>query len=844
MTQEIIFKLGVDTGNTDQQIAGVNKTIATSSDSAQKEFDELRKSIKSAADEVDRLSKTYGENSKEADEMRKTAAALDAQYAELLKTNTDLGASFDDVYGEIKPLTAQMGELEDRMHRLRLEGQENSKEYADLRAEVVRYQQAIEGVTREIDNLKQRGSNMQAALQLGEAVMGGYAAFQGVTAMLGVENEELLETITKLQAAQSTLAGIESIRTALEKDSFLMLKLRVLWTNLQTAASNKLTIAQIAQNGATVVFTAVTSAATVAMGVLNAIMNLNPVFLLITAFAALAGAMLFFSSSSEHAAEDQEKLNAAIEKENELLELSNEKLKRDADNRIKLHQAQGASEKTLYEDRINQIKTEESIRQRQIKQIEAEQKRKGQLLSTAIEEQNEDVMNSTLDEIKANKAKYDKLKALDGEYYKQLRIEREAFRKEQRELEAKDAEATLNAQILKARGNFSQQQSLRKDLAKQQRDNALADVNLTEGQKFLIEQQYQQAVFDLNKEAAERSKKAREERVAKEKESAEKRLELERIISDLAVANIEDEWQRRFTVLAVAQQRERDELIAKYGKDTELLKELELKQKNELLALDDEQRKQAETKEAEAAKKAQDLKNESRKAQLEGELIQYRNDFESRMEVQQQLALLERDIALENEEITEGEKFKIQEEYKLKTEELNAERLANEEAINQAVVESRRKMADNVTATLGYLTELSRKNSGLQKAFALTQLGIQTALGFLDGLRLAQKAALETPTPVGKALVFASFFTQQALAVKKAADSAASILGASSSVPTPSAPSGAATTAGNPGISGNTETGTGSFGGPEVTEVVITDSAIKNGLSKKAKVKALNTLGG
>lgn len=106
----------------------------------------------------------------------------------------------------------------------------------------------------QVSNLGHDGRNMQAALQLGSTVIGGYSAFQGITAALGVENEELAQTFVKLQAAQSALAGIEQIRANLEKESFLMLKAKTIQTNIMTGAQTAYTAVVGTSTGALKLF--------------------------------------------------------------------------------------------------------------------------------------------------------------------------------------------------------------------------------------------------------------------------------------------------------------------------------------------------------------------------------------------------------------------------------------------------------------------------------------------------------------------------------------------------------------------------------------------------------------
>ena len=55
------------------------------------------------------------------------------------KSNKDLHASFEDIEGEILPLTGRMGEMEDRLYELGLAGKQNTKEFKDLLKEVGKY---------------------------------------------------------------------------------------------------------------------------------------------------------------------------------------------------------------------------------------------------------------------------------------------------------------------------------------------------------------------------------------------------------------------------------------------------------------------------------------------------------------------------------------------------------------------------------------------------------------------------------------------------------------------------------------------------------------------------------
>lgn len=740
MTEEIIFKASVDTGDTINDLNAITKANERVSESTEQVGKDYTKAFNDIKTKVESGTLTQRELTKAVREYQ--TIALQA--------------------GESSPIgkqaIAEAGQLKDRLGDL-----QNS-----------------------VNVLGHDGANMQAALQLGQTVTAGYGAFQGVLALTGNQSEALTETLVKLEAVQVTLTSVEQIRAALEKESFLMIKAKTLWTNLQAAASNKLTIAEIAKNGVVAIGAGVTAAATTAMAALNAVMLLNPVFLLIGAFVAVAGAIALFGGSADHAAEDNERLNESIEKSNELLDISNERMVRNANNQLKLSQARGDSEEEVLQKQLQVLKAEEKARTNQIGQLKRQVALKAEVVRQAIREGDADTMESTKKEIDDLKSKYQKLKSLDGQYYVDKKVMLTDFNRKQSEADKKEAE-------------------------KQAQD-----------------------AEQSRKEQAQKNKEAYDRRLQQQKEAEQKRLELERTITDLAVANIEDEWQRKFTALAVAQQREREELIKKYGENATLEAELKQKQANELMALDAEQAKAEQASIDKIADEKKQREQTDRVAELEGRLIQMRDDFEATMEIREELATIERDKALENQTLTDGEKFKIQQDYNAKIQALEDERTAQDIRNNEAILTARKELATGLTTILGNLSQLSKKNSASQKAFAIADIALQTATGFMDGLRLAQKAALETPTPIGKALVFGTFATSQFLAVKNAVNKAKEAIGGgvnSVSPPSTSSSSGGgggstASIVGNE-VGTNTTTSTTNIGGGVGQTVLVLDSLEK-----------------
>ena len=137
-------------------------------------------------------------------------------------------------------------------------------------------QQALKnaaGLKDDIGDLKNATTALSSdTVKLDTALAGvavGAAAFQGVQsamALAGVENENLIKSMQKLQAVQGVVNSITTITNALNKDAILGIQLRVAWEKLKNSTFVQGTTATTAQTAATTAQTAATTASTVATG--------------------------------------------------------------------------------------------------------------------------------------------------------------------------------------------------------------------------------------------------------------------------------------------------------------------------------------------------------------------------------------------------------------------------------------------------------------------------------------------------------------------------------------------------------------------------------------------------
>lgn len=193
----------------------INLEVRDNANDVQKEFESLRKQIAKTTEEIDQLSQAYGENSQEADDARKKLSQLTQAYDKLSQSAVDTGASFEQVYGELQPLTARMGEAEDRLYELALAGKQGTKEYNELLKVVGKYKRT----QQETDLVVDAASKTLSTKLMGatNGVASAFSIAEGSAALLGIESERLQESMLKLQAAMAITSGLTGWREA-QKD--------------------------------------------------------------------------------------------------------------------------------------------------------------------------------------------------------------------------------------------------------------------------------------------------------------------------------------------------------------------------------------------------------------------------------------------------------------------------------------------------------------------------------------------------------------------------------------------------------------------------------------------------
>lgn len=370
----------------------------------------------------------------------------------LSKATHDVSASFEEVYGDLQPLTTRMGEAEDRLYELANAGQTATKEYQDLLETVGNYRRVQIQTDMAVD-----AAATTMAQKLGGALGGATAGFelmQGVMGTFGAESEQVEKLLLKVQSAMAISQGIQGVREA---------------------------IPAITAFGAAIKTQAITALTT-----LKGALITTGVGALVVALGFAANAMGLFSSSTEDAEKEQEKLDKQLEKTNEELENQRgfyDKLTSAIDKNTK-QQVLDARKRGASEKEINKITEQGAERRIQLLKLEEEQARKTYL------EKSKD-RNASYKEYEAADKAYQDAVARRQDAQMALQEEQQAEAdalKEQRKQAAKDASDKRKEELAKLR----EYNRAATDLFKSEYEKQVRDIEEKYAEQIKLAKKYKQ----------------------------------------------------------------------------------------------------------------------------------------------------------------------------------------------------------------------------------------------------------------------------------------------------------------------------------------------------------------
>lgn len=320
----------------------LNKLAAKEANSAAGSYNALSAQYSRLKMILNQMSEEERKNTAEGRKMVKQAEDLYAKMNELQKSTGKYTLQVGNYELAGKSLREELRQLTQALTAMKLEGKENSEEYAEMVQRAGELRDAMGDAREAINRTASDTSNLDAILGGASAVTGGFGLAIGAMSVLGVNTESVEKAQKKLQEAIALVNSVQAIANALNHDSALMTKLR--------AVAQKL-LNKTMQEGAVA-----TNAATTATNKWKIALMTTGIGVFLVALGALVALIYNYIDATSSAAQKQMIFNQQMEKAEKQLDKTQEAYAR---MRSEMS-ASGATAKELAEADYNNAKEAEA----------------------------------------------------------------------------------------------------------------------------------------------------------------------------------------------------------------------------------------------------------------------------------------------------------------------------------------------------------------------------------------------------------------------------------------------------------------------------------------------------
>ncbi len=255
--------------------------------SATKDLSKSMDGVKMSAKQLDAEIRAVNESIKKTNDP-KAIAALKEYRQELIAEEAQLGKTtqkFESMRGKIMA-------IKNELFKLRAEGKQGTARFQELTVELGRLGDMKDDINELGKAMSSDTRHIDGMIQGVQGLVGAFSIFQGVQMLVGSENKEFQQAMTKMMATMQVLNGVQQVANILQKESAFMQTAMAAATKMETLLMMKSTAATVADTVAT---NANTAAKTASKGVIG---------LVIVAVAALAYGIYKLSKETAQQAED------------------------------------------------------------------------------------------------------------------------------------------------------------------------------------------------------------------------------------------------------------------------------------------------------------------------------------------------------------------------------------------------------------------------------------------------------------------------------------------------------------------------------------------------------------
>jgi len=623
----------------------------------------------------------------------KVIIEIEASTKEAQKNLDNLSKSFEDVYGEVKPLSSRVGELEDRLYQMAQAGDTASEEFKQLTKEASRLKVA----QKEVDEIMDRSSmTLSQKVSTGLSTVASGAVLATSTMQeFGVIGEDSAENVNRAIGALSLVEFAKGLNDS---------------TGLFSKLGKKIKS-----------YTVVQKIATWAQRMWNLAMAANPLMTIVVAITAVIAAGYALVTMFSDSAEQSEKNTKAIEAQTEAIEEQNKanqerlkELKKTISQEQELLKVQGADKETLRK------KEEEGLKKLFKKTQELRNQANKDLVFSQIKAKSLQAGNYE-DEFESQKEQTEALKGIRDSHQKDV----EKYLEELNGLSHKYRVEDIKEENQTNKDRISRQKELNNTLRKLQIENIEDEQERKlesfdyeaslQRKKLVLEGANRKLLLEFDKSTQRKRRKLIKEEEAKVAEDIRKTL-----------IDTEEEKREEEKRLLEKSYNEKLELAMKYYRaDSKQAKDLEAAKKIALQKQQDKFKEEDDKKAAEESAKA----SEKLVLKQESELLSF--------EAQRELIKEREGLLLADKTINDNDRLTLKKQFK-----------AASEKLDDLEAQAAKEKSEKTEKGLNQLSDVVGKNTVAGKGMSIAAATINTYQGVTDAL------AAKTITPFETALKF------------------------------------------------------------------------------------------
>ena len=244
------------------------------------------------------------------DDLSKTIKGVKAELSDTEKKALKLDLikkEFDRIKDSSMPLKRQLRQIKGLLGEMNMQGLDKNDLFKSMTQQAGEMSDAMGDAKQAVAAFANDTMNLEASAQALQLVAGGASLVTGAMGLLGVEDEKVQQAMLKVQSAISLVNGVTAIANVLNKDSILMLRIKKIMMDANTASTAGNTVAEGANAAATGISTVARNAWNVTVAIGKALLGDFSGLVLVA-----AAGLVTYALCTDDSTDSQEKHNKAV----------------------------------------------------------------------------------------------------------------------------------------------------------------------------------------------------------------------------------------------------------------------------------------------------------------------------------------------------------------------------------------------------------------------------------------------------------------------------------------------------------------------------------------------------